>query len=161
MEEFDGHRPLGRHGDGYSRLLSPHQRAVGGVQGFPCTGRSGPRSGGPGHPDAEEGPGHEGGAQGRAVEPGPTTRSPTRRRTARPRTWRSSRPRSSGSSKTTPTSSSTTRTSPTGAGRRCRTRAPTNAARSFDPQYGDVQQLGAVDSMTVRSTEGRGAGRRL
>ena len=35
---------------------------------------------------------------------------------ARPhRTWRSSRPRSSGSSKTTPTSSSTTRTSPTGA----------------------------------------------
>ena len=32
--------------------------------------------------------------------------------------------------------------------------APTNAARSFNPQYGDVQ-LGAVDSMTVRSTEGR------
>ena len=29
-------------------------------------------------------------------------------------------------------------------------RAPTNA-----PQYGDVQRLGAVDSMTVRSTEGR------
>ena len=52
--------------------------------------------GGPGHPDAEEGPGHEGGAQGRAVErgatalsgrPGPTTRGPTRRCTARPRTW--------------------------------------------------------------------------
>ena len=35
-------------------------------------------------------------------------------------------------------------------------RAPTNAARSFNPQYGDVQQLRAVDSMTVRSTEGRG-----
>ena len=34
-------------------------------------------------------------------------------------------------------------------------RAPTNAARSFNPQCGDVQQLGAVDSMTVRSTEGR------
>ena len=34
-------------------------------------------------------------------------------------------------------------------------RAPTNAARSLNPQYGDVQQLGAVDSMTVRSTEGR------
>ena len=47
--------------------------------------------------------------------PGPTTRGPTRRCTARPRTWRSSRPRSSGSSKTTPTSSSTTRTSPSGA----------------------------------------------
>ena len=30
-------------------------------------------------------------------------------------------------------------------------RAPTNAARSFN----DVQRLGAVDSMTVRSTEGR------
>ena len=47
--------------------------------------------------------------------PGPTTRGPTRRCTARPRTWRGSRPRSSGSCKTTPTSSSTTRTSPTGA----------------------------------------------
>ena len=34
-------------------------------------------------------------------------------------------------------------------------RAPTNAARSFNPQYSDVQRLGAVDSMTVRSTEGR------
>ena len=34
-------------------------------------------------------------------------------------------------------------------------RAPTNAARSFNPQYGDVQQLRAVDSMTVQSTEGR------
>ena len=33
--------------------------------------------------------------------------------------------------------------------------APTNAARSFNPQYGNVQQLRAVDSMTVRSTEGR------
>ena len=40
----------------------------------------------------------------------PTTRGPTRRCKARPRTWRSSRPRSSGSSKTTPTSSSATRT---------------------------------------------------
>ena len=29
MEKFDGHRPVERrHGDGYSRLLSPHQRAV-------------------------------------------------------------------------------------------------------------------------------------
>ena len=27
--------------------------------------------------------------------------------------------------------------------------------KAFNPQYGDVQQLGAVDSMTVRSTEGR------
>ena len=34
-------------------------------------------------------------------------------------------------------------------------RAPTNAARSFNPQHGDAQQLRAVDSMTVRSTEGR------
>ena len=34
-------------------------------------------------------------------------------------------------------------------------RAPTNAARSFNRQYGDVQQLAAVDSMTVRGTEGR------
>ena len=40
----------------------------------------------------------------------PTTRGPTRRCTAPRKTWRSSRPRSSGSSKTTPTSSSTTRT---------------------------------------------------
>ena len=34
-------------------------------------------------------------------------------------------------------------------------RAPTNAARSFNPQHSDVQRLAAVDSMTVRSTEGR------
>ena len=34
-------------------------------------------------------------------------------------------------------------------------RAPTNPARSFNPQYGDAQRLGAVDSTTVRSTEGR------
>ena len=33
-------------------------------------------------------------------------------------------------------------------------RAPTNATRSFNPQYGDVR-LQAVDSMTVRRTEGR------
>ena len=32
QEEFDGHRPVERrHEDGYPRLLSPHQRAVGGV----------------------------------------------------------------------------------------------------------------------------------
>ena len=36
-------------------------------------------------------------------------------------------------------------------------RAPTNAARSFNPQYGDVQQLGAVDSMTVRRCRRRRA----
>ena len=36
VEEFDGRRPVERrHGDGYPRLLSPHQRAVGGVQGLP------------------------------------------------------------------------------------------------------------------------------
>ena len=34
-------------------------------------------------------------------------------------------------------------------------RAPTNAARTSTPEYGDVQQLAAVDSMTVRGTEGR------
>ena len=45
-------------------------------------------------------------------------------------------------------------------------RAPTNAARSFNPQYGDVQQLGAVDSMTVRGpgdpaeADAAGAGQR-
>ena len=36
-------------------------------------------------------------------------------------------------------------------------RAPTNAARSFNPQYGDVQRLGAVDSMTVRRCRRRRA----
>ena len=34
-------------------------------------------------------------------------------------------------------------------------RAPTYAARSFNPQYSDMRQLRAVDSMTARSTEGR------
>ena len=44
------------------------------------------------------------GATTSSGRPGPTTRGPTRRCTARPRTWRGSRPRSSGSCKTTPTS---------------------------------------------------------
>ena len=33
-------------------------------------------------------------------------------------------------------------------------RAPTNAARSFQPQYGPVKQLASYDSMTVRATDG-------
>ena len=36
VEEPDGHRAVERrHGDDHARLLSPHQRAVGGVQGLP------------------------------------------------------------------------------------------------------------------------------
>ena len=99
--ELCGHDRPGqrvRHaGQGAARSRAPHE--------------AGPQRhcrDGPGHPDAEERPGHEGGARAGS---GATT---LRRRTARPRTWRSSRPQSSGSSKTTPTSSSTTRTSPTG-----------------------------------------------
>ena len=33
-------------------------------------------------------------------------------------------------------------------------RAPTNAQRSFQPQYGPVKQLAGYDSMTVRATDG-------
>ena len=33
-------------------------------------------------------------------------------------------------------------------------RAPTNAARSFQPQYGAVRELAGYDSMTVRATDG-------
>ena len=33
-------------------------------------------------------------------------------------------------------------------------RAPTNAARSFQPQYGAVRELAGYDSMTVRGTDG-------
>ena len=33
-------------------------------------------------------------------------------------------------------------------------RAPTNAARSFQPQYGPVRELAGYDSMTVRATDG-------
>ena len=66
---------------------------------------------GPGHPDAEEGPGHARGPQGRPVErPLSADRFGLQRAAPRDgKTWRSSRPRSSGSSKTTPTSSSATR----------------------------------------------------
>ena len=36
MKEFDGdHAMERRHGDGHPRLLSPHQRALGSVQGLP------------------------------------------------------------------------------------------------------------------------------
>jgi hypothetical protein len=34
-------------------------------------------------------------------------------------------------------------------------RAPTNATRSFQLQYGDVRPLQAVDNMYVTSTDGR------
>ena len=33
-------------------------------------------------------------------------------------------------------------------------RAPTNAARSFQPQYGAVREVSSYDSMTVRATDG-------
>ena len=33
-------------------------------------------------------------------------------------------------------------------------RAPTNAARSFQPQYGPVREVAGYDSMTVRATDG-------
>ena len=33
-------------------------------------------------------------------------------------------------------------------------RAPTNAARSFQPQYGAVRELAGYDSMTVQATDG-------
>ena len=47
MEEFDGdHAVERRHGDGHPRLLSPHQRALGGVQGLPGpAGRGGSLAG--------------------------------------------------------------------------------------------------------------------
>ena len=47
VEEFDGHRAVERrHRDGYSRLLSPYQRALGGVQGLPGpAGRGGSLAG--------------------------------------------------------------------------------------------------------------------
>ena len=89
----------------------------------------------------------------------PTTRGPTRRRTAPRKTWRSSRPQEfrvlqDNADKFQHNKDLTNRrikaVEDAGA-----FRAPTNAARSFNPQYGDAQQLRAVDSMTVRSTEGR------
>ena len=134
-------------------LATSSPRWTGSCLRKPCAARSGrgPQRhcrGGPGHPDAEEGPGHEGGARAGSSDhferpAGAYNARPHDTVHGRPRTWRSSRRQSSGSCKTTPTSSSTTRTSPNAGA----FRAPTNAARSFNP--------GAVDSMTVRSTEGR------
>ena len=47
MEEFDGDHPVERrHGDDHPRLLAPHQRALGGVQGAPGpAGRGGSLAG--------------------------------------------------------------------------------------------------------------------
>ena len=110
--------------------------------------------GGPGHPDAEEGPGHEGGAQGRAVE------RPLRRAAgaynARPHETVHGAPEDVEKQPATefrvlqdnadkfqhnkdPTERRVKAVEDAGA-----FRAPTNAARSFNPQYGDVQRLGAV-----------------
>ena len=48
MEEFDGdHAVERRHGDGHPRLLSPHQRALGGVQGLPSPAGQGGSLAGP------------------------------------------------------------------------------------------------------------------
>ena len=117
--------------------------------------------GGPGHPDAEEelSQGWRKGGQwsDHFERAAGVYNARSTRRTARPRTWRSSRPQSLGFSKTTPTSSSNKNLTD----RRVKTvenagafRAPTNAARSFNPQYGNVQQLGAW-TYDRRSTEGR------
>ena len=96
------------------------------------------------------------GATTSSGRPGPTTRGPTRRCTARPRTWRSSRPQSSGSSKTTPTSSSTTRTSPTGAS--VRQRAAAGGRGLHDrPQHGgagDPAEAGAAGAAGQRQRGG-------
>ena len=124
--------------------------------------------GGPGHPDAEERPGHEGGAQGRAVERplraggrGPQRAAPRDEMAhgapedveKQPAT--EFRVLQDNADKFQHNKDLTDRrVKAVQAG----VRAPTNAARSFNPQYGDVQQLGAVDSMTVRSTEGRETG---
>ena len=54
MEESDGRCPVERrHGDGYSRLLSPHQRAVGGVQGLPGPAGRGGSLAGPAAPEEQ------------------------------------------------------------------------------------------------------------
>ena len=47
VEEFDGRRTVERrHGDDHPRLLAPHQRALGGVQGLPGpAGRGGSLAG--------------------------------------------------------------------------------------------------------------------
>ena len=56
VEEPDGHREVERrHGDGHPRLLAPHQRALGGVQGLPGpAGRGGSLAGPAGTEEAEE-----------------------------------------------------------------------------------------------------------
>ena len=140
--ELRGHDRPGqrvRHaGPGAARSRAPHEAA----RGPQRHGR-----GGLGHPDAEEGPGHKGGAQGRAVErplraggrglQRPAARDGVRRPQGRGEAAGHRVPAAAGQRRQVPF------------------RAPTNAARSFNPQYGDVQQLRAVDSMTVRSTEGR------
>ena len=93
--------------------------------------------GGPGHPDAEEGPGHEGGAQGRAVgAPEDVEKQPaTEFRVLQDNADKFQHNKDL-------TDRRVKAVEDVGA-----FRAPTNAARSFNPQYGDVQRLGAVDSM--------------
>ena len=93
-QELCGHDRPGqqvRHaGPGAARSRAPHEAARGPQRH--CRG-------GPGHPDAEEGGWRARAGSGATTlsgRPGPTTRGPTRRCTARPRTWRSSRPQSSG-----------------------------------------------------------------
>ena len=76
----------------------------------------------------------------------PTTRGPTRRCTAPRKTWRSSREVQA------PPRQRRQVPAQQGPDKPC-IKAVEDAG--FNPKYGDVQQLRAVDSMTVRSTEGR------
>ena len=86
-----------------------------------------------GHPRRATRGAQEGGSGATASsgQPGPTTPGRTRWCTAPPRTWRSSRPPLQDNAD------------------KFQHNKDLNAARSFNSQYGDVQQLRAVDSMSV------------
>ena len=138
-------------------------RWTGSCPKMPCAGRSGPRTATPSPwwTGAEEGC-HEGDAQGRAVER-PLRAGCRGLQRAAPRDGaRRARGRGEAAGHEFRVLQDNADKFQHNKDRRVKAvedagafRAPTIAARSFNPQYGDVQRLGAVDSMTVRSTEGR------
>ena len=123
------------------------------------------RRGGPGHPDAEEGPGHEGGAQGRAVER-PLSADRFGLQRAAPRDGaRRARGRGEAAGhgvqgpprqrRQVPAQQGPHRAAREGRGGRGRLPSADERGEELQPSVRRRAAAGAVDSMTVRSTEGR------
>ena len=113
----------------------------------------------------KKGPSRHGGPEGKAVgastwtkQRRPTMPGHTRRSRWRRRTWRRCRQRPFRVYQDNATKFQHNKKLTEGRKRRLEEagafRAPTNARRSFEPQYGPAREIASIDSMVVRATDG-------